>query len=198
MDAPLNATLPAPDFQSIEIEQDECRICLDSNGTLVTPCNCKGYSACVHVDCLNKWRLSFPEDHEKRRTCEICKSIYTIAEPHVRPTFYVGYLFLSTFFMSANMTILSNNMCNSSMDNIFCFWNLLLTTAHAAVCTRVKCITKEKSSRIHGSMFFPQAIVILFVFLLGGFNVWMTIINLFYFVVTTVLVLQPCAIYLAD
>ena len=34
-----------------------CRICLEVEGELVTPCQCKGSVAHVHGSCLERWRL---------------------------------------------------------------------------------------------------------------------------------------------
>ena len=33
-----------------------CRICGDSNGVLISPCNCRGTTAYIHPKCLHKWQ----------------------------------------------------------------------------------------------------------------------------------------------
>ena len=48
-----------------------CRICLEDEGELIQPCNCKGTAANVHPECLIKWlNISGTE------SCEICKYKY--------------------------------------------------------------------------------------------------------------------------
>ena len=44
-----------------------CRICLEEDGKLISPCACKGTTAYVHEECLVKWLQSVD-----RTTCEIC------------------------------------------------------------------------------------------------------------------------------
>lgn len=34
----------------------ECRLCFESGGDLIAPCNCRGTSKWVHRECLNRWR----------------------------------------------------------------------------------------------------------------------------------------------
>ena len=46
-----------------------CRICF-GNDCLITPCSCKGTTAYVHSDCLEKW---FEGKNPHRLVCEICK-----------------------------------------------------------------------------------------------------------------------------
>ena len=48
-----------------------CRICLESDGVLISPCACKGTGGYVHEHCLKKWI-----DESKSYTCEICKYQY--------------------------------------------------------------------------------------------------------------------------
>ena len=52
-----------------------CRICLEDEGEMIQPCNCKGTSANVHPDCLVKW-LNISQKTE----CEICKFQYSTTE----------------------------------------------------------------------------------------------------------------------
>lgn len=52
-----------------------CRICLESDGTLISPCACKGTAGYVHEKCLLKWI-----EESKSYECEICKVEYSRAE----------------------------------------------------------------------------------------------------------------------
>src|SRR5258706_13178171 len=53
------------------MENKMCRICLDTEGLLITPCNCCGTIGYMHELCLMKW-LSNKSDN----SCEICKHEY--------------------------------------------------------------------------------------------------------------------------
>lgn len=44
-----------------------CRICLESDGVLITPCGCKGSAAYVHEECISQWLHVTQRDD-----CEIC------------------------------------------------------------------------------------------------------------------------------
>ena len=48
-----------------------CRICLEEDPPLVSPCACKGSTGYVHEHCLNKWI-----ETSGKTTCEICKEEY--------------------------------------------------------------------------------------------------------------------------
>lgn len=48
-----------------------CRICLDDEGEMIQPCDCKGTSANVHPECLMKW-LNISQTTK----CEICHFQY--------------------------------------------------------------------------------------------------------------------------
>lgn len=52
-----------------------CRICLESDGVLITPCGCKGSAAYVHEECISQWlHLA------KRDDCEICHTPFEKSE----------------------------------------------------------------------------------------------------------------------
>lgn len=55
-----------------------CRICLQSDGDLITPCNCKGSQQHVHLKCLKKWIKKKYESNKNYKKCEICKKNYFI------------------------------------------------------------------------------------------------------------------------
>ena len=52
-----------------------CRICLEEEGIMIQPCNCKGTAANVHEECLLRW-LSV----SNKTTCEICNFEYVFEE----------------------------------------------------------------------------------------------------------------------
>lgn len=49
----------------------QCRICLEEEGDMIQPCKCKGSTANVHPECLERW-LEVSQKNE----CEICKHEY--------------------------------------------------------------------------------------------------------------------------
>ena len=51
-----------------------CRICLEE-GDLITPCKCKGTTAHIHVECLERWL-----DVSNASSCEICGAEYKVTE----------------------------------------------------------------------------------------------------------------------
>jgi hypothetical protein len=68
-----------------------CRICLDSEWCLISPCDCKGTVQYVHLECLKKWRTI-----SKRFKCEICNSYYQIN----RSIWHSSILFLIIGFVN--------------------------------------------------------------------------------------------------
>lgn len=52
-----------------------CRICLEEDGNMVSPCACKGSTANIHEECLNKWI-----ETSGKRQCEICHTEYARKE----------------------------------------------------------------------------------------------------------------------
>ena len=49
-----------------------CRICFESEGTLYTPCKCKGSIEYIHEACLLTWIRG----NDERSSCELCKEPY--------------------------------------------------------------------------------------------------------------------------
>lgn len=78
-----------------EEEEPMCRYCLggadEEDGTLISPCMCKGGQKYVHLSCLRRWQRmvlvsqpthpSFYERDERQYTCNVCKSEFTCAPP---------------------------------------------------------------------------------------------------------------------
>ena len=68
-----------------------CRICYETQGELVSPCNCSGSSAFVHLPCLKKWVAYSSTPH----MCEICHAPWKITLNPVNYLFINGISFLS-------------------------------------------------------------------------------------------------------
>ena len=62
-------------IKSNQIERN-CRICYEEEGDLFSPCVCVGSHGLVHRACLDKWRLRFSSNHQRRVFCEICMCEY--------------------------------------------------------------------------------------------------------------------------
>lgn len=56
-------------------ERMACRICLEEEGILISPCGCKGSTAFVHRECLETWINTSGKDF-----CEICLEDYETEE----------------------------------------------------------------------------------------------------------------------
>lgn len=74
-------------------EIKECRICLESEGNLFSPCLCKGSNAYIHEECLLKMREANPNHLSE---CPTCKYKYKIQKT-----------FISTVLCEENTIILS-------------------------------------------------------------------------------------------
>jgi len=55
----------------------DCRICLETDSSLISPCNCKGSAEFVHRYCLERWR-GFDSELKKYTYCDVCNSKYNI------------------------------------------------------------------------------------------------------------------------
>ena len=69
---PINNPIYNPDLEN---NINECRICLESHGNLISVCACKGTCEFVHEECIVKWIQQF---HNNREKCEICNSEYNL------------------------------------------------------------------------------------------------------------------------
>lgn len=51
------------------MDERQCRICFDANGTLVTPCRCRGTQAYIHPECLRVYFAYYPDG-----VCRVCRN----------------------------------------------------------------------------------------------------------------------------
>tara|TARA_Y100001958_G_C20891904_1_gene317735 strand:+ start:105 stop:473 length:369 start_codon:yes stop_codon:yes gene_type:complete len=70
-------------IEEIEEEEEEkvCRICLESNGHLISVCGCKGSVKYVHKECIEKWQKVAPT-LESRTYCQLCKQKFEYENMH--------------------------------------------------------------------------------------------------------------------
>ena len=59
-------------------EVDECRICLEPSGNLISICECKGTCQFVHEECITRWINRFSINNKKHHVCQICNSNYKL------------------------------------------------------------------------------------------------------------------------
>jgi len=53
-----------------------CRICLEEGGgPMISPCACTGTQRYVHVECLQRWRMT-TDSHARRTICPVCRHAY--------------------------------------------------------------------------------------------------------------------------
>lgn len=63
----------------------QCRICFDSDGELISPCNCSGTLKYIHTECLQKWRKTLPINvfnNNRDIQCEICHKYYEFEDSY--------------------------------------------------------------------------------------------------------------------
>ena len=75
-----------------------CRICLETTGTLLSPCQCSGSIQMIHESCLLHWIQE--KDSLTPPTCELCKEYYHLEynrplERNYCPFPYQNYLFIN-------------------------------------------------------------------------------------------------------
>lgn len=58
-----------------EVGMPACRICYESSGNPIEPCNCRGTIGKVHLDCLEKWLT----DNSSTK-CELCLFQYKVEQ----------------------------------------------------------------------------------------------------------------------
>ena len=86
-----------------------CRICLDADGELVTPCQCKGSVAYVHGPCLEKWRLlNFSAN--KADVCELCHAAYATRPGNTVGLAYKTLLPVATLAFMAPLAFLASEI----------------------------------------------------------------------------------------
>jgi hypothetical protein len=88
---------------------DQCRICFEEDGDLITPCYCKGTMKFVHRNCLNKWRAVAPNS----TFCENCKYNYKLLNPKFH-NFHYLFILTITIFLYTGM-IFFGSLLNDSV-----------------------------------------------------------------------------------
>eukprot|EP00747_Dinoflagellata_sp_TGD_P179681 gnl/TRDRNA2_/TRDRNA2_30878_c0_seq1.p1 gnl/TRDRNA2_/TRDRNA2_30878_c0~~gnl/TRDRNA2_/TRDRNA2_30878_c0_seq1.p1 ORF type:complete len:456 (+),score=77.46 gnl/TRDRNA2_/TRDRNA2_30878_c0_seq1:88-1368(+) len=58
-----------------------CRFCFDESieEELISPCACRGTEKYVHPSCLRRWQSEVSD--ERRRTCQVCQTMFSVAPP---------------------------------------------------------------------------------------------------------------------
>ena len=65
-----------------------CRICLEEEGAMISPCRCTGTLAHVHEACLRQWRNQFEANDERAVRCQQCTAPYHVQ--YVLPRDYLA------------------------------------------------------------------------------------------------------------
>lgn len=66
----------------------QCRICLESGGTLISPCLCNGTSKYVHYECLEQWRHT-TDNEEAKIKCMECNAKYVIVNKYKKEIMFI-------------------------------------------------------------------------------------------------------------
>ena len=86
----------------------ECRICLESEGELISVCGCNGTTKFVHKECIENWINRFTRDHPNHYKCQICNEKYNlqILDENELSEFARSFLyFLYIFYILCGLTI---------------------------------------------------------------------------------------------
>jgi hypothetical protein len=95
------------------INMNSCRICLESDGTFITPCNCKGTIKYVHSYCLNKWRTSNSSAYYK---CDLCHYHYSLHRSMIATM-------LRKVYIKIILTVLCFIICSTVVGGVYCLVN---------------------------------------------------------------------------
>ncbi|KAK3232763.1 hypothetical protein CYMTET_56902 [Cymbomonas tetramitiformis] len=79
-DSEESEEIPEHTARSEDSDDNECRICKESGGEMISPCGCQGSLAQVHAHCLQEWLLKREQNVSQTElmTCEICQQPYRI------------------------------------------------------------------------------------------------------------------------
>ena len=98
------------------MDEPTCRICLETNGILFSPCLCNGTMKYVHETCLDVWR-KYSTNVLSNTHCEQCNYPYNFKSTFLRTTLIygglvglVGFLINSVFNTTHNSIILGVNI----------------------------------------------------------------------------------------
>lgn len=81
----------------------QCRICFETKGELISPCNCNGSLKYIHRECLQKWRKTLPINvfnNKRDIQCEICHRFYEFEDSYEKKKYNLPeylIIFLETF-----------------------------------------------------------------------------------------------------
>lgn len=71
----------------------QCRICFEEDGDMIIPCNCRGTSAYIHVNCYYNYIRHYPD-----RMCRVCHQYMDYESPIERYLFIIFLTILGTLW----------------------------------------------------------------------------------------------------
>jgi len=93
-----------------------CRICFDSERSLLAPCKCDGSIKYVHSECLIRWDQMRPP--MRQGTCELCKEPYTFQYNYPLETDILSAPVRALFLINPSWHIASGCICTVLMTRI--------------------------------------------------------------------------------
>lgn len=87
----------------LSTQQKECRICFSQQNpeNMVSPCDCKGTSAYIHIECLENYFHHFPD-----RVCRVCHQHMYYTTSFDKAMFFILVFWLATLAMLSNSPII--------------------------------------------------------------------------------------------
>ena len=139
-----------------EMEVIQCRYCLESDGSFVSPCQCSGTSQYVHMDCLNQWRHTNPNYKD---ICRECGAHYFWQQIHYGETFvlceqvslFMQYVLGTVVVLAVTSVIIATDPYATTFQMIEPVWGANITdTLHNNTALRVFYSVSLAGSIIYG------------------------------------------------
>ena len=78
----------------------QCRICLEEDTNLLSPCNCRGTASYIHQACLDRYIQYYPD-----RICRVCNTEFTYESPEDVGFCYLMFIFLTAMLLYSDAFI---------------------------------------------------------------------------------------------
>ena len=138
-----------------------CRLCYDSQGPMMTPCECTGSIAHVHLSCLLQWIVAKPKAKD---ACELCKAPYTGIPDELETTrvplldlmshpevpLFVWSCLCVWFSLLGNTNVTPDDLMKAValLHSSLPYSLLCMTVVYAAIATHTFCAVKRKHEYI--------------------------------------------------
>ena len=148
-------------------QQNQCRICFEEEGELMTPCYCKGTMKYVHRDCLNQWRRVAP----KPESCENCKYKYKLLIPIFKNYHYI-FIILITITLYTGM-IFTGSFLNDTVFPLIEFFSQSIDGLFGVSRKEYYRKTRRDVFKVESEVVNVDSLMIFYFLVKSGFMLWM-------------------------